>query len=552
MEKDLSRRNFIKGSLVAGVGTSALFLAPQTQAFAQGAEDRLVVDSEGVAWDQEYDIVIVGSGYAGVAAATDVGRAGLSAVILEANNVAGGNSIMCGGGLQAGGGNSIQVAAGIEDTPERFFNDMFQYGYRRAERPLMQKYVDNCTEDVVNWLMDIGMEFSPNVGAQEGHSINVQLMPALSDRYPGAGGISHWNVINDEAINQGVETLLEHEATKLVQRASDGAILGVQVNAKGTIQYFKAKKAVILASGGFKSNTAMLRNWEPRIDSDISAGGEPYLTQCQAIMSEAAVACGAAQRDMSFVCEYRFKWGTRYYQHWDPVDISNPPVLTTGLAVGDFTNLMIVNGSGERFCNEEEAGEYPQDPFYDAFLTLQERPRRVWVIADATIAEANRWNLDAIAAPDESSPPCLAPDYVAIADTIEELAGKMGIDAAALKAEVDKYNGFVDAGEDEDFGKEGLEMKLETGPFYALRVTFFAHDQQAGLTVNTKAQVVSRASLFGESKAIDDRPIIPHLYACGESAGGYYGQARGHGKIGVCMYWGRVAGREAAKESNVD
>ncbi|MCL2339905.1 MAG: FAD-binding protein, partial [Actinomycetia bacterium] len=422
----LSRRSFLKGAALLSMGGAAAGLAACTTGNSGGNSGGATDGSE-ITWDQEYDVVIIGSGYAGVAAATDVGKAGLKAVIIDSNNVAGGNSIMCGGALQAGGGNSVQVAAGIQDTPERFFNDLFKYHFFRAERVLLQQYVDNCTEYVVDWLKDLGLVFNTSVSTQEGHSVPCSLTPAPAPNYPGSAGISYWNVINDEAAKQGVEILLEHRGTKLIQRASDQAILGVVVDNKGTTLNFKANKAVILASGGFKSNTAMLRNWEPRFDTDISAGGEPYLTTCLAEMSQAAVDCGAAQRDMSFVCEYRFKWGTKLYQYWNPVDISNPPSLSTGMAVGNYTNLMIVKTNGKRFVNEMAASEYPQDPYYNAYLTLPERPRNIWAVADANIATANKWKTDAMAAPDEKTTPNLAPDYVAIANTIEELAGKMGV-----------------------------------------------------------------------------------------------------------------------------
>jgi urocanate reductase len=354
----------------------------------------------------------------------------------------------------------------------------------------------------------------------------------------------------NETVRLGVPLLLNQLVYEIITD-DEGMVLGAMVEDQetGKVVRWKAKKAVLLASGGYKSNTAMLRNWEPRFDDDISAGGEPTVISLGEA-SEAAVDIGAAQRDMSFVCEYRFKWGTKIYQNWNPADITLPMAGGTGIGCGDFKNVMIVKNDGKRFVDEVAAGDYPQWPFYNAFLTLEERPRAVWALVDSTIAATNNWRLDDIKAPKPDVSPCLSPDYVAIGNTIEELASKMGVPAAGLKAEVDRYNEFAATGKDTDFGKKGIAMKIETGPFYAMRMTFFAHDQQSGLTVNSKAQVVSRKSYFGPSLDIDDRPIIKRLYAGGEVAGGYYGQERGHGKIGTVIYWGRIAGQEAAKESN--
>jgi flavocytochrome c len=545
-EQGFSRRDFVRGAAALGLSGAAVSLAACAQEGA-GATESPDVDT--LTWDEEYDVVVMGSGYAGLAAAIEAKGAGADVIILEKNFIGGGNSIMCGGYIQAGGGTSVQKAAGIEDTPERFYRDIFNFGHHRGQPELIRKYVDNSPA-LIDWLGDLGLNWNPQLQKMEGMTVDCTHVPAEGDTYPGVSGISSWVVMNNEVTRLGIETRLNHKGVRLIQRPEDKAVLGVEVETPDGTKYFKGKRAVVLATGGYKANLAMRNNWDPRIDADVSAGGLPYV-ESLGELSEAAVDIGAAQREMSFVCEFRFKWGTKVYQYWEPTSYDVVPNYSTGFPVGNFNYVMIVKNDGRRCVDEHAANEYPQWPFYEAFLDIEEKPRSVWVLTDSSAAETLNWDLDVLRDPDPDTHPHLHPERVAVADTIEELASMMGIDATGLKAEVERYNGFVDAGVDGDFGKKELPNKIETGPFYALKVQFFAHDQQSGLTVNTLAQVVSRASYFGDLKSLDQREIIPHLYSAGEVSGGYFGQERGHSKIGVHMFWGRVAGEQAANEPEI-
>jgi succinate dehydrogenase/fumarate reductase flavoprotein subunit len=135
----------------------------------------------------------------------------------------------------------------------------------------------------------------------------------------------------------------------------------------------------------------------------------------------------------------------------------------------------------------------------------------------------------------------IAGGYFFTAGTIEELAAKIvnkyqrkPMPAAALKNTVARYNSFVDAGKDADFGKPTPKFKIQTAPFYAAWATPVIHDTRSGLRINAKCQVVD---LNGN--------VIPGLYCGGESAGGFslHGLAR-------CTVQGRIAGKNAAAESS--
>lgn len=371
-------------------------------------------------------------------------------------------------------------------------------------------------------------------------------MPAKDDAYPGSSGISYWYVMYEKALDLGVEMFLEHKAGKILQDAEGNAI-GLEVDTNEGAKNFKAHQAVILGSGGWKSNEAMRLNYDPRLDSDLSAGGLPYVETTGEMINE-ALNIGAGERDMSFVCEFRFKWGTRFYQAWDPVDIENPPVTRTGMIISDFADVVLVKEDGRRFVDENAAKEYPQEPFYEAYLN-QTAPRLSWAIVDTSGAETLKWDIEALKNPSEETAPWLNPDCVAIGETLDELANQMGVPADGLKDEIEKYNRYVAAGSDDDFGKTAMQEPLQTGPFYAVKMQFFAHDQMGGLVANSKAQVCLRSQHNGpEPIDLDAQAVIPHLYAAGECVGGYVGEDRGHGKISIYMVYGRIAGQEAVKE----
>ena len=176
----------------------------------------------------------------------------------------------------------------------------------------------------------------------------------------------------------------------------------------------------------------------------------------------------------------------------------------------------------------------------------------VWAVIDSAVAEELGWDVGALSTPDEAVKPFLAPEYVAVANTLEDLATQMGVPTDAFVDQIATYNGYVEGGTDEEFGKQDMTAPIATAPFYAVRMQFFAHDQMGGILANTKAQVCKRSQHFGPDPiALDDQEVIPHLYAAGECVGGYVGEDRGHGKISIYMVFGRIAGQNAALETPV-
>jgi urocanate reductase len=537
-KEPLSRREFIKGAAVAGAAVATAGVLGVSPAHAAaGVPDK---------WDQETDVLVVGSGYAGLCAAIEAADAGAKVLIIEKGALPGGNSILCAGNALFCA-THIQKALGVEDKPEWFYEDQMIYGEHRAVPELLRTFVNNSA-DTVLWLEKLGLKFRGTLGTSEGNRVPRGHGADPSPNYFGSSGMGYWSCLNVNAEKRGVKTLLKHKMTRLIRPDNQGPVLGAEVENEGKKLYFRARRAVVLASGGWKSNVYMRMAWDPRLDADLSAGGLPYVdTTGDGI--NAAVDIGATVTDMSFVCEFRFKWGTKVYQLWEPAGLTTQPATGTGLAISDFQQVIFVKNDGKRFVSEEAAKTYPQIEFYEAYLNMTERPRAVWAIADSAGVAVLKWNPEQFKNPQPLKPPALTPETVAVADTIEELAKKINVPAANLAETIKKYNGFVDAGKDADFGKPKPTVKIAKGPFYAAKLQFFAHDQQGALRANSKGQVIDRSEqVVNKVIPIDQQKVIPNLYAAGEVVGGYVGAERGHGKISIYMVFGRIAGKNAAAE----
>jgi succinate dehydrogenase/fumarate reductase flavoprotein subunit len=333
----------------------------------------------------------------------------------------------------------------------------------------------------------------------------------------------------------------------------------------------RANKAVILATGGSTSNVNFRRMFDPRLTEVYQVAGEPYSFQ-DASGELAAMAIGASLWGLgNQILENgdgirtQRPIGSQYnYFTWDVSCPIFPLVRATGLEVADWQNVILVNQLGQRFYDETQ-GDYPNGNAYNEFTpympndyrnnaSIHYDPTRynffnaavamnagseppdyaagpVWAIFDAAAAAREQWTM---------TPPYVDPaGYCFQAETLSDLAAAIvnphqtkPMDGAILQATVARYNAFVEAGSDADFGKPTPQYKIQTPPFYAAWATPLVHDTRAGLRINARCQVLD---LQGR--------VIPGLYCGGESAGGF----NQHG-LGRCTTQGYIAGTYAARE----
>jgi len=548
-------------------------------------------------WDKEADVVVVGSGATGLPAAVAALEAGASVLIIEANWDIGGHAAISGGNLALGGGTSAQKEAGIEDSPDLVFKDLTDWSvvesngfpdYRYNDREIIRAFAD-YSASTYEWLRSHGVQFvdipvdnrgagaTGNSALRENHIaamdwVQYQTGKALPpDRGPlTSSGIGLVRPLEVEARKMGAEIMLETKMSTVIREGGQtGRVVGITASHNGNTLNIRARRGVILATGGSTGNVNFRRMFDPRLTEEYcGVAGEPFSFQ-DASGELAAMAIGASlwgafnqSAEFGSTITKPGRIGSQYgYVNcaWQPTSKVFHLARAIGLRVEDWQNLILVNQAGLRFYDETQ-GQFGSNN-YEAIKDyvhgnwrnakdVKYRPRNflnaalagtgepvngggpIWGIFDAEAVKREGWTVE---------PPHVDRDqgFFFSGNTIEELAHNIvnqyqrkPMPADALAETVARYNSFVDAGQDLDFDKEGPQHKIETPPFYAAWATPVVHDSRVGLRINGDCQVVD---LWGN--------VIPGLYCGGESAGGFsmHGLAR-------CTVQGRLAGKNAAAE----
>lgn len=564
-------------------------------------------------WDFEADVVVIGSGAAGLPAAIRAADAGASVIVVEANYDVGGHAILSGGNVPLGGGTSAQRKYGIEDSPDVVFSDLTDWSivqpngwpdYRYNDREVMRAFADNCAP-TYEFLVANGVEFKDIAPDNQGAHNTGNSAPRENHTFwkKGAGlespnarpGTGLIRPLEASARKKGVRFLLNYKMTSVVRETKDQRrVVGLKAyyrprimpgettplksfRSDGNIECtrpnvsVRARKAVIVATGGMTSNLHFRRMFDPRLTDVLQVAGEPYSYQDAsgelAGMAIGASLWGFANQILENGDNIRTQRaiGTKFnYMTWELDCPIFAEVKAQGLSVKDWHNLILVNQVGKRFYDETK-GDYPHGNicndicpytpydyrnneniefhptkynFFNAAVAMNEYSQPpeysagpVWAIFDADAVKRNNWTVE---------PPYVDLDgYFFSANTLEDLAAAIKneyqvkpMKGATLKATVERYNSFVEAGEDKDFGKPKPKYKIQTPPFYAAWGTPLVHDTRTGLRINGKCQVFD---LNGQ--------LIPGLYCAGESAGGF----NQHG-MGRCTAQGFIAGKHAAEE----
>jgi succinate dehydrogenase/fumarate reductase flavoprotein subunit len=543
-------------------------------------------------WDREADVVVIGTGAAGFPAAIVAREAGASVIMVEAENHVGGHAITSGGNLPLGGGTSYQKKRGIEDSPDLFFNDLTDWSvvepngfppYRYNDREIIRAFADNSVP-TFEFLLAHGVKVidrKPNsVGHEIGASalrtmqISVEDWPMVHTGGPAApdddeirAGAGLVRPLEIAARNAGVEILLEHRMTAIHRETpKSGRVTGIAADHKGTTRNFRARKAVIVATGGSTGNVNFRRMFDPRLTEEYCGlAGMPWSDQ-DASGELAAMDVGAAlwgafnytgefgsgiTKPGAIACQYGYV-NVRWYPGSEVFDKAR----AIGLAVKDWQDVILVNMLGRRFYDETghhftyssyktvdpyEPGSYLNakhrnyDPnnFINAALAGigdgHNGGGPIWAIFDADACAREMW---------DPKPPHVdtAAGFFFSAGSLDELASKIvmkyqrvPMPPQNLRATIERYNSFVDAGKDADFGKPTPRYRIATPPFYAAWATPVIHDTRAGLRINARCQVIDMKGA-----------VIPGLYCGGESAGGFsmHGLPRA-----ACQ--GFIAGRNA-------
>jgi fumarate reductase flavoprotein subunit len=510
--------------------------------------------------DEEYtcDVVVVGGGGAGLSAAATVLQNGSSAIVLEKYPAVGGNTIRSGGPVNAadpewqgefdenpGERHTIEALVNTEESlihseyledfralKKEFAAYQEKFGTQKGhlfDSPLlhrMQTYFGGKRTDLngnsiygqydlvkimtdralesVKWLEEIGVEYDKSivfapVGAlwRRGHkpvkSYGTAFIVSLSKYVEEHSG----KIITDSPVK---EFLIE-----------DGEIKGVIATGVNGQKITIHAKAVVLASGGFGANTKMLKEYNTywsNIDDDIRTTNSYAMTGDGIVLGKTV---GAALTGMGFT-------------QMMPVSDPETGELFSGVQVPP-ENFVIVNKEGKRFVNEFSG----RDVLTKAAI---DQGSLFYLIADdeikKTAANTSQEKLDRQ----------VEAGTLFRADTIEELAVKVGMDPKILRDTVDKYNSYVDEGFDPEFHKDTFSLKVEKAPFYATPRKPAVHHTMGGLKIDTKTHVLD-----------ENGQPIKNLYAAGEVAGGIHaGNRLGGNALTDIFTFGRIAGKTAVDE----
>lgn len=589
MSSKLSRREFLKGAAFGAVGLAASGVLGPHAAVAENADDS-------VNWDYEADVVVIGSGGAGLPAALKAMEDGSSVILVEANWDVGGHCAVSGGNLHSGCGTEIQKKYGIQDSADQYYIDHTSgvtLSTRFDDRDYVRS-VANSMAECYEFCIAKGLIVQDKEPTRPHYVLDGGTEPesvprwtytdaateGWEDTYTGKGnaGLGITRPLERTLRKQGARFLLNYHMDKIYrENAFSGRILGVMAtytphilpdeteplaslwdegNIETTQQQvnIRANKGVIVATGGSIGNLRFRTMFDPRLGPEFDGlSGMPFSDQ-DGSGELAAMEVGASLGNLASYMQHgghqitmanRFGCRYGYGNGYNEKSRLWKLVAANGISP-DYDSLCIVNMIGQRCGNEDKGagGKYSYDS-YEFFNTalasvvVDEKgdgnARRyggpLWAIFDQNAVERNDWNMTQGVVDFDNG-------YCFKADTLEELAEAVvnkyyehiKMDPQTLVETIKRYNSFVDAGVDADWGKKTLGYKIERGPFYAAWATPNLHDCYSGLRVDSAMQVVD---LCGE--------LIPGLFACGECSGGM----RIHG-LGRVMTSGFIAGRSAA------
>lgn len=459
---------------------------------ASGASAQTYTDPKEL--KDEYDVVIVGAGGAGMAAALSAKEAGANPVILEKMPIAGGNTLKASAGINASE-TKFQKAQGIEDTNDKFFEETLKGGGGTNDQALLRYFVDNSAA-AVDWLDSMGITLD-NLTTTGGMSEKRTHRP------------TDGSAVGEYLVDGLLRNIHEKEIPLFVNtdvvkiNETDGTVNGVQIKLDGKERTIKGK-SVIVTTGGFGANMEMVEKYNPELKG--------YVTTNQAGSTGDGIkmieALGGQTVDLDQI------------QIHPTVDQSKSLLITEAVR-GE--GAILVSQAGKRFFNEMET----RDKVSAAEIALPEK--YAYLIFDSGVKE----RVKAINFYEEQG-------LVVSSDTIEGLAKEIDIPEADLKATVDTWNNAVKDKNDQEFGRTtGMDNDLSKGPYYAIKIAPGIHHTMGGVKINTDAQVIGK----------DDK-AIPALYAAGEVTGGLHGKNRiGGNAVADIIIFGRQAGTQAATKA---
>lgn len=469
-------------------------------------------------FDLETDVVVCGYGGAGGCAALEARRAGAEVLLLERSSGAGGSTMLsaCEMYLGGSGGTRLQRDLGFEDSTENFYNYLKACFGDNCDEARLRLFTERAAEHF-DWMEQLGVvykrAFFPGrdvvamtgdslqyTGNEKSYPFNTVAIPIPRGHLPAdadhGGGLKVMAALTKRVDEAGVVVRYDTRATQLIQDDA-GAVHGVVARSAGADLYIRARRGVVLCTGGFIMNEAMTRRHLPELDAIATRHGNPG-DRGDGILMGVAAGGHAINMSEAFV-------GIPHYP---------PAQLTYGI---------FVNSAGQRFTNEDiylaRLGRY----------AMQQPGEKIWMFIDNRHFDRPAY--------------IQGTEVVAVGETVEEVEREAGFPEGTLQRTVADYNRHAADGRDPLFHKSPEWLMPLDAPPYAL-VSYHPADLKpyvftlGGLDVKPTGEVLD-----------PDGEVIPGLYAAGRNVAGIprtsAGYASGMSVADVTLF-GRLAGQQAA------
>lgn len=453
-----------------------------------------------------YDVVVIGAGGAGFSAAIEAKNAGANVVLLEKMPAVGGNSLISGAEMNAAR-NWVQPKLGIlDDSAERHAADTFKGGDKKGDMKVINVMTANAL-DAAKWCRDyLGVRFEDdNLFFFGGHSRKRALIPV---GHTGTEFIAKFQAKADEL---GIPVITDMKAEELIKDKT-GRVVGVKASSHGATYTFNAKGGVVLATGGFGANKAMVKKYNPKIDERFKTTDAPGTTGEALYMAKRA---GAQLVNMGYI---------QTYPICDPIS-----GVIELIADSRFDGAIMLNQEGKRFVEELER----RDVLSEAIL--KQTGNYCWVLWNDNIGKISntvKEHPTEYEAFTKQGIMATCPDLKCIADFT-----KMPL--KQLESTVKRVSSMAGKGNDKDFHHRGGLMDMSEGRYYVIKAVPSTHHTMGGVRINEKAQALTAKG-----------QVIPGLWAAGEVTGVTHGTNRlGGNAYTDIIVFGRIAGEAAAFEA---
>ncbi|MCW1384479.1 FAD-dependent oxidoreductase [Novosphingobium sp. KCTC 2891] len=467
-------------------------------------------------WDRQVDVIVIGLGIAGACAALEAKRAGADVLVLERASAGGGASALSQGIFYLGGSTPVQEACGYTDTAENLYR-FLRASTSHPDDAVIRTFAEGA-RDHFDWLEAQGVPFTRTgfsgkaVYLQNADCLlttgNEKIWPFKDEAKPVPrghqarsdevnGGLSAMRALLAQCEAEGIAAEFDTAVSELITDAS-GTVVGVVAKAADAPkQRIAARRGVIVATGSFTNNPALVRRWLTRLSATSEPLGIPSNDGAGLALAEAV---GGALAAMDGVIA--------------TASLYPPEDLIKGI---------VVNARGERFVAE--------DSYHGrlAGFIMEQPDQKAWLIVDSEI----------FAYPGESTGHTLVDGF----ETIGDIGPALGLPEGALDRTIAQYNHDTAQGEDSAFHKQPPWLKpLDKAPYAVFDISFdrstYRYISLGGIDTDAHARVLDA----------DGRPI-PGLYAAGACAAHIPRSGKEYASglsLGPGSFFGRVAGREAA------